>query len=113
MENSEREDDVNFRVPEQLGESAEGASRGPGGKRRGAGRKRLHEAGYESVRDLFWKTMSIRTAVFDEWKMERERHRFKNNTEFARFLLENSKTLPTGNTRENTLGLNQTQGYVC
>lgn len=98
MESSEREDDVNFRVPEQPG-PAEGATGGPGGKRRGAGRKRIHEAGYESVRDLFWKTMSIRTTVFEEWKMERERRGFKNNTEFARFLLENSKTLPGSQTQ--------------
>ncbi|CAB4019258.1 Hypothetical predicted protein [Paramuricea clavata] len=59
-------DDINFRPPDEPGPSfrvPENISRMNGGKRRGSGR-------------------------FDEWIHMREQHNFKDNTTFARFLLQ-------------------------
>ena len=35
-----------------------------GGKRRGSGRKRTYESGYERVRSVIWKTFSVHTEVY-------------------------------------------------
>ena len=61
------------------------------GKRCGAGRKRLHEEGYESVRGLIWKTISLHDYVFEDWVKERRRLGFASNNDFALFLLEKVK----------------------
>ena len=59
---------------------------GRGGKRRGAGLKRAYDTGYGSFRDALWKTLFIHTSVFEVRTNERQRHDFKNNSEFAKFL---------------------------
>ena len=66
-----------------------------GGKRRGSGRKRTYEAGDERVRSVIWKTFSVHTEVYEEWMQERESYGFKDNSSFARFLLERAKSNDT------------------
>ena len=66
-----------------------------GGKRRGSGRKRTYDAGYERVRSVIWKTFSVHTEVYEEWLTERESYGFKDNSSFARFLLETAKSSGT------------------
>ena len=39
-------------------------------RRRGTGRKRVYEAGYQIVHDMLQKTVSIHTSVFGEWIRE-------------------------------------------
>lgn len=91
MESGPSSDDTEFRVP---GEPAPVLGRerqrtGKGGKRRGSGRKRVHEEGYESVRSQLWKNISVHATVYEEWTEQRNKLKFTNHTEFARFLLEN------------------------
>ena len=85
-------DDINFRVPEQPRPLVESSSSNHSGRRRGAGRKRVYKAGYQTIHDMLWKTISIHTSVFKEWTREWERCSFKNNFDFARFLSDNGKT---------------------
>ena len=66
-----------------------------GGKRQGSGRKRTYEAGYECVQSVIWKTFSVHTEVYEEWMTERESYGFKDNSSFARFLLETAKSSGT------------------
>lgn len=58
-------------------------------------RKRTYEAGYERVRSVIWKTFSVHTEVYEEWMTERESCVFKDNSSFARFLLERAKSSGT------------------
>ena len=70
MECSEVRSDVQYR----------GSKRGNsnrGGRRYGAGRKRVHEHGYKTARDLLWKTISVHTSIFEQWKKEQDRRGFK------------------------------------
>ena len=62
-----------------------------GGKRRGAGRKRLHEEGYESFRGLIWKTILLHDYVFEDWVKERRRFGFALNNDFPMFLFDKVK----------------------
>ncbi|CAB4018837.1 Hypothetical predicted protein [Paramuricea clavata] len=51
MESSKTDSDDNFRCPTEPGPSFQSPESGThGGKRRGSGRKRKHEEGYENVR---------------------------------------------------------------
>ena len=62
-----------------------------GGKRRGSGRKRTYESGYENLRSVIWKTISIHAEIYDEWISERTRHGYKDNSGFAQLLLDSAK----------------------
>ena len=92
MEGSERPGEV-FRRPSepgpslQVSESARGQHQ-HGGQRRGSGRKRIYEAGYENVRSLACKTISIHTDIYEDWIREKQRHGFKDHSSFAKCLLE-------------------------
>jgi hypothetical protein len=86
----ESDDDDNFRPPDEAGpsfRSAESAS-SHGGKRRGAGRKRQHDEGYKKARSTTWKTIALHKDVYDEWMALRKTHNFKENSNFAEFLLQ-------------------------
>ena len=79
-------------VSEESAESEAQVDKGKqGGNRRDAGRKRVHDVGYRSVRNVLWKNISIHSSIFDDWIQERHRHGIKNNSEFAIFLLDNAK----------------------
>ena len=65
----------------------EGRSVERGGKRRGAGRKRIYESGYKAYQTSLWRSISIHAELFDEWEELRNRFLFKSNTEFAEHLL--------------------------
>ena len=84
MESGQSGSDDTFRVPEQPAPVSS-----HGGRRRGAGRKKVHEGGYTAVRDLQWKTVAMHSNVFEEWVRHRDRLEFKNNTDFAQYLLSN------------------------
>ena len=60
-------------------------NQGPGGSRRGVGRKRLHEGGYRNVQNILWKDITVHTDVFNEWV--KDLYGFTNNSDFAGFLL--------------------------
>ena len=47
------------------------------------------------VRSVIWKTFSVHTEVYEEWMRERESYGFKDNSSFARFLLERAKSSNT------------------
>ena len=64
----EGRDEENFRLPEQPKEKGKGV----GGRRVGAGRKRVHDGGYKNVRDRLWKSLAVHTEVFEEWTRVRE-----------------------------------------
>ena len=68
----EGRDEDNFRVPEQPTEKGKVA----GGRRVGAGRKRVHAGGYKNVRDRLWKSLAVHTEVFEEWTRVREESDF-------------------------------------
>ena len=104
---SEEEDPI-FRLPGQPAPIVE-EKRQAGGKRRGSGRKRLYEEGYESVHGLIWKTMSLHTNIFEQWTNERKRRGFKTNNDLAIFLLEIAKTRPAGQSTsgESTLTIGE------
>ena len=82
-----------------------------GGKRRGSGRKSTYDAGYERVRSVIWKTFSVHTEVYEEWMTERESYGFKDNSSFARFLLETAKSSSTAVTT-SAVSENSTNGKV-
>ena len=86
----ECDDDDNFRPPDEPGPSFRSAesARSHGGKRRGAGRKRQHEEGYKKARSTTWKTIALHKDVYDEWMALRKTHNFKENSNFAEFLLQ-------------------------
>lgn len=86
----ESEGGDNFRPPDEPGPSFRSAesARSHGGKRRGAGRKRQHEEGYKKARSTIWKTIALHKNVYDEWMALRETHKFKENSNFAEFLLQ-------------------------
>ena len=86
----ESDDDDNFRPPDEAGPSFRSAesARSHGGKRRGAGRKRQHEKGYKNARSTTWKTIALHKNVYDEWMAFRKTHNFKENSNFAEFLLQ-------------------------
>ena len=69
--------------------------RSRGGKRRGSGRKRKHEEGYENVRSSLWKTISLHANVYEEWMALRTAHNFKENSAFAQFLLKRAANAAT------------------
>ena len=62
---------------------------GSGGKRLGAGRKRIHEGGYKSVRSSLWKSISLDTNVYERWVRIHKERGFSNNSDFALLLLTN------------------------
>ena len=92
MADAQREDNGSFHQPDEPGPSSRATSDGHGGTRHGAGRKRIHEEGYKSVRSVLWKSISVHTNVYEEWLKERQRRGFTNNSDFARFPLENLKS---------------------
>ena len=59
-----------------------------GGRRRGSGRKRIHESGYKSVQTCIWRSVSIHAELFDEWEELRKRFHFKSNMVFSTHLLQ-------------------------
>ena len=63
MKGSNDDDDDNFRRPLEPGPSF----KLHGGKRRGSGRKRKHEEGYDKARTVIWRTISLHKDVYDEW----------------------------------------------
>ena len=90
-------DDINFRPPDEPGpffRVPENISRMHSGKRRGSGRKRKHDERYENIRSSIWRTISMHKDVYDEWIHMREQHNFKDNTTFARFLLQRAQNDP-------------------
>ena len=97
----EGRDEDNFRVSEQPTEKGKGA----GGRRVGAGRKRVHDGGYKNVRDRLWKSLAVHTEVFEEWTRVREERGFQNNSTFATYLLNNIKRTQLST---NTLDTSQT-----
>ena len=108
----EGRDEDNFRVSEQPTEKGKGA----GGRRVGAGRKRVHDGGYKNVRDRLWKSLAVHTEVFEEWTRVREERGFQNNSTFATYLLNNIKRTQLST---NTLDTSQTsqsltsERYIC
>ena len=92
MGDTQREDNESFHQPDEPGPSSRATSDSHGGTRHGAGRKRIHEEGYKSVPNVLWKSISVHTNVYEEWLKERQRRGFTNNSNFARFLLENLKS---------------------
>ena len=81
MESNELEENLpNVQKPEDSKSLEEGESRG------WRGGKRIYDTGYRSVWDALWKTLFIHTSVFEVRTNERQRHNFKNNSEFAKFL---------------------------
>ena len=99
MESSKSDTDTEqtFRRPSEPGPSfrAPEAVRSRGGKRRGSGRKRKHEEGYENVRSSLWKTISLHANVYEEWMALRTAHNFKENSAFAQFLLKRAANAAT------------------
>lgn len=94
MNETRGDDEDNFLVPEQ--------PKSKGGRRVGAGRKRVHEGGYKSVKDLLWKNLTVHTEVFEEWSRIREICGFRNNSDFAVHLLNNMKTHNTSGDNTQT-----------
>ena len=84
MKGSNDDDDDNFRRPLEPGPSF----KLHGGKRRGSGRKRKHEEGYDKARTVIWRTISLHKDVYDEWIDLRSSSNIKDNSEFARYLLQ-------------------------
>ena len=73
----------------EIGDSEDGSEAVKrGGRRRGSGRKRIHESGYKSVQTCIWRSVSIHAELFDEWEELRKRFHFKSNTVFATHLLQ-------------------------
>ena len=66
MESSKSDTEDIFRRPTEPGPSFRPpeAVRSRGGKRRGSGRKRKHEEGYENVRSSLRKTISLHANVY-------------------------------------------------
>ena len=78
-------------------------NQGPGGSKRGAGRKRLHEGGYRNIQNILWKNVTVHTNVFNAWIKMKDIYGFTNNSDFAGFLLDIlKKRRPDANTGENT-----------
>ena len=90
----------NFRPPDEPGPSFRSVGAQPhGGKRRGAGRKRQYDEGYQKARASTWKTIAIHKDVYDDWMSLREALDFKENSTFAKTLLQcarNANLAPGG-----------------
>ena len=101
----EGRDEDNFRVSEQPTEKGKVA----GGRRVGAGRKRVHNGGYKNVRDRLWKSLAVHTEVFEEWTRVSEESGLQNNSTFATYLLNNIKRTQLST---NTLDTSQTSQCI-
>ena len=82
--------ELEFRIPDQPAPRAETSTKG--GKRIGAGRKRVYEEGYANIRNGIWKSISVHREVYEEWQQERTARGITSNTDFARYLLKNLKS---------------------
>ena len=76
-----------------------GIGSGSSGKRLGAGRKRIHEGSYKSVRSSLWKSISLDTNVYERWVRIRKERGFSNISDFASLLLIN---IESGNASDSS-----------